>query len=116
MTSTAYMKCAFNTTSMTENRFLDIKDVFRPYGGHCAFIFVTNFDGPFVYTEYIKYENNGKPFDNAGNTVFNYQSGSVTGLVNAVAPAEKLTSLLIYNDSSATLRAGSRIKLYGVKA
>ena len=116
MTSTAYMKCAFNTTSMTENRFLDIKDVFKPYGSHCAFIFVTNFDGPFVYTEYIKYENNGKPFDNAGNTVFNYQSGSVTGLVNAVAPAEKLTSLLIYNDSSATLRAGSRIKLYGVKA
>ena len=69
-----------------------------------------------MYTEYIKYENNGKPFDNAGNTVFNYQSGSVTGLVNAVAPAERLTSLLIYNDSSKTLRAGSRIKLYGVKA
>ena len=116
MTSTAYMKCAFNTTSMTENRFLDIKDIFKPYGSHCAFIFVTNFDGPFVYTECIKYENNGKPFDNAGNTVFNYQSSSVGGLVNVVAPAERLTSLLIYNDSSATLRAGSRIQLYGVKA
>ena len=116
MTSTAYMKCAFNTTSMTENRFLDIKDVFKPYGSHCAFIFVTNFDGPFVYTECIKYENNGKPFDNAGNTVFNYTSSSVGGLASAVAPAERLTSLLIYNDSSATLRAGSRIRLYGVKA
>ena len=116
MTSTAYMKCAFNTTSMTENRFLDIKDVFKPYGSHCALIFVTNFDGPFVYTECIKYGNNGKPFDNAGNTVFNYTSSSVGGLISAVAPAERLTSLLIYNDSSATLRAGSRIQLYGVKA
>ncbi|MGM9652746.1 MAG: head fiber protein [Eubacteriales bacterium] len=116
MTSTAYMKCAFNTSSMTENRFLDIKDVFKPYGSHCALIFVTNFDGPFVYTEYIKYADNVKPFDDAGNPVFNYQSGSTTGLVNAVAPAERLTSLLIYNDSSATFRAGSRIQLYGVKA